>query len=177
MRPMNLINLMNYAWDDKQKTSAKEYALKFRNLISHAYVDILEKNKNISSDYDRPFYAIQEICVFIIKCDDDFLQGEYDAYVNFCNYAKFQPLSVKDVTALRNRKTLQDLSNTIVYIKYFRTLLNDDKYEALILGFCYLSLLGDTAFDENEYYILRTFFDQGYDYCPSDWSSFKREWK
>ena len=43
MKSMNLIHLMNYAWDDKTKTNAKEYAAKFRNLLSHAYVDILEK--------------------------------------------------------------------------------------------------------------------------------------
>lgn len=176
MKSMNLIHLMNYAWDDKTKTNAKEYAAKFRNLLSHAYVDILEKNKTMSSDYDKPFYAIQEICVFLMKCDDDFLQGEYDAYVNFCNYAGFQPLSVKDVTALHNRKTVTDLANDIAYIKSFRYYLDDNKYEALILSFCYLSLLGDNAFDENEYYIIRTFFDEGYDYCPYDWSTFKREW-
>ena len=119
MKPMNLIDLMNYAWDDKKKTNAKDYALKFRNLISHAYTDILTRNKQLNYDCERPFYVIQEICVFLIKCDGDFLQGEYDAYRYFCNYAGIDPLSVKDVTALRERKTLDNLINDIDYIKSY----------------------------------------------------------
>ena len=49
-------------------------------------------------------------------------------------------------------------------------------YEAMVLAFCYLCLHGDKAMDENEYYILRCFFEQGVDYAPSSWQQFKDEW-
>ena len=57
-----------------------------------------------------------------------------------------------------------------------RESIEPDKYEALILAFCYLCLQGDKAMDENEYYILRCFFEKGYDYAPATWQQFKDEW-
>ena len=57
-----------------------------------------------------------------------------------------------------------------------REFVDGDNYNAMVLGFCYLSLLGDTSFDENEYYIIRCFYDARYDYAPRDWAQFKREW-
>lgn len=43
-------------------------------------------------------------------------------------------------------------------------------------GILFSFLVGRQIFDENEYYILRCFFeDDSYDYCPSTWEQFKRE--
>ena len=39
-KSMNMISLMNYAWDQRQKVSAETYQEQCRNLLSHAYVDL-----------------------------------------------------------------------------------------------------------------------------------------
>lgn len=182
MKPMNLVQLMNYAWDNRYSSTAEELQENVRNLISHAYV----KYDTIFRDYcarkgevydDRVFYAFQRIFVFVTNSDGDFLQGEYDAYVKYCNWACINPLSVDDCKALYNRTSVDVLSNDIRTLSALRDRIDDSVYEAMVVGFCFLSLLGDRAFDENEYYILRCFFKDGYDYCPSTWEQFKREWK
>ena len=79
-----MISLMNYAWDQRQKVDAATYQDQCRNLLSHAYADLT----NMYNDYcvrqnvkneDLIFYTFQEIFVFIMLSDGDFLQGEYDA--------------------------------------------------------------------------------------------------
>ena len=176
MKQMNLIALMNYAWDQRKYVNYEQYATQSTNLISHAYVEIRSKAISYGHDEDKVFYALQDVYAFIINCDGDVLQGEYDAYVNFCRYAGIKALSVSDIKSLYARKTVNDLSASISYINSFRSYVDDSKFEALVLSFCYLALLGDKTMDENEYYILRCFFDKDYDYCPSDWATFKREW-
>ena len=111
-----------------------------------------------------------------MKSDGDFLQGEYDAYCAFCKYAGIEQLSVNDVNSLYDRLTVDKVASNINAISSCRNQIDDNKYEAMVLAFCFLSLLGDTSFDENEYYIIRCFFLDDYDYCPSDWETFKREW-
>ena len=50
-------------------------------------------NEVINLVDDLIFYPFQEIFVFIMLSDDDFLQGEYDAYCKYCGFAGFKPLS------------------------------------------------------------------------------------
>ena len=182
MKSMNLIHLMNYAWERRVEDGLETLQKHFTNLISHAYAkmsDICRREYEIQGrEYnDFVFYVFQDLLVYIMKTDGDLLNGEYDAYKSFCNYAYVVPLSVNDVNALYQRKTVDDLVKRINYIKSFRREIDDNQYEAMILSFCYFCLLGDRAFDENEYYILRCFFDEDYDYCPKDWNTFKKEWK
>ncbi len=180
-RKLNMIDLMNYAWEQRKEVSAETYQDQCRNLLSHAYADLSSMyskycdNENINND-DLIFYTFQEIFVFIMLSDEDFLQGEYDAYCKYCSFAGFQPLSVADCKALYARKTVEDLANDINFLNDLRDGINPDKYEAMVLAFCYLCLQGDKAMDENEYYILRCFFSAGFDYAPSTWEQFKKEW-
>ena len=102
-------------------------------------------------------------------------QGEYDAYVKFCELAGYQCLTVDECKSFYKRKTTSDLAESIRTIKNYRYNVSTNNYEAMIVAFCYLCLLGDKAMDENEYYIIRCFFDESEDYCPSDWATFKRE--
>lgn len=178
---MNMISLMNYAWDQRQKVDAATFQDQCRNLLSHAYADLT----NMYNDYcarqgvkneDLIFYTFQEIFVFIMLSDDDFLQGEYDAYCKFCNYAGIQPLSVADCRSLYGRTSVERLGQDINFLSQLRETIEPSKYEAMVLAFCYLCLHGDKAMDENEYYILRCFFEQGVDYAPSSWQQFKDEW-
>ena len=111
-----------------------------------------------------------------MKCDGEFLQGEYDAYCKFCKWAKIQALTVADVNALYSRTSVDRVIEDIKLINGLREFIDGDNYNAMVLGWCYLSLLGDGKFDENEYYIIRCFYDARYDYLPRDWAQFKREW-
>lgn len=180
-KSINMIDLCNLAWDRRTKLALSEYYTKTKNLLSHAYVEyknmFIDFCRNKGQAYeDQVFYIFQHILVFLMMCDDDFLQGEYDCYKTFCEYANFEPLTVDSVRPLYNRLTVDDLSKDISILRDLRGYLNDpDNYEAMVQGFCYFCLSGDKAMDENEYYILRCFFESG-DYCPDTWEQFKREW-
>ena len=168
--PINMIELCNLAWDRKSKLAPSEYYVKTKNLLSHAYVEcgrILGREK--------VFVAFQRILVFLMLCDEDFLQGEYDCYKTFCDYAKYEALTVSDCRSLYNRLSVDDLTDEIATLVKLRDSIDPENYEAMVQGFCYFCLSGDKAMDENEYYILRCFF-QGSDYAPSSWDQFKREW-
>ena len=179
---MNLISMMNQAWQRKNEVSAEEFEIKVKNLISHAFVEIermyVDFCKSKGYEYkDDVFYIFQRLIIYFIFTDGDFLQGEYDAYVKYCNWAKIEPLTVDDCKNLYNRLSTEDIVNDIKLINGIRDSIDPVNFTALVQGFCYMSLLGDKSFDENEYYILRCFFQDGYDYCPADWETFKREWK
>lgn len=173
---MNLVQMMNYAWDKRQSNSAEELECYVRNLLSHAHVDYDRIFRANGYPEDKAFYAIQTVLIFISLSDNDFLQGEYDAYVKYCNWAGIKPLTVADCRAFYERNTTQRLVDDISLLKSYRYQLGDDLYDSMVTAFCLISLLGDKAFDENEYYIIRCFFDEGIDYCPSNWEQFKREW-
>ena len=167
---INMIDLCNLAWDRKSKLAPSEYYVKTKNLLSHAYV---ECGRLIGRE--KVFVAFQRILVFLMLCDDDFLQGEYDCYKTFCDYAKYEALTVSDCRSLYNRLSVDDLTDEIATLVKLRDSIDPENYEAMVQGFCYFCLSGDKAMDENEYYILRCFF-QGNDYAPSSWDQFKREW-
>ena len=90
----------------------------------------------------------------IMLSDDDFLQGEYDAYCKFCKYANIEPLSVADCRSLYGRTSVDKLAENINFLSKLRDSIDSSKYEAMVLAFCYLCLQGDKAMDENEYYSL-----------------------
>ena len=167
---INMIDLCNLAWDRKSKLAPSEYYVKTKNLLSHAYV---ECGRIIGRE--KVFVAFQRILVFLMLCDDDFLQGEYDCYKTFCDYAKYEALTVSDCRSLYNRLSVDDLTDEIATLVKLRDSIDPENYEAMVQGFCYFCLSGDKAMDENEYYILRCFF-QNCDYAPSSWEQFKREW-
>jgi len=170
---LNLVSLMNYAWDRRTSDSAEYLQEQVRNLVSHAYVSI----QKLAPDNGRVFIMFQHLFVFLIKADGEHLQGEYDAYCKFCEWAGYQPLKVEDVNSLYNRLSTNELVKDVNELKSYRDRIDGNEYQAMILGFCFLSLLGDKSFDENEYYVIRCFFDDdGYDYCPATWEQFKREW-
>ena len=181
MKPMNLVDIMNYAWDNRYSSADRELQDKVKNLISHAYA----KYDSIYRDYfarkgevydDRVFYAFQRIFMFVTNSDGSFLQSEYDFYVKYCGWVGISPLSVDDCKALYARTSVDTVAGDIRTLSALRNRIDDSAYEAMIVGFCLLALLGDREFDENEYYIIRCFFEDGYDYCPATWEQFKKEW-
>jgi len=181
IRQMNMLTHMDKAWNEKRRLDVNTYEEHCKNLVSHAYQELVKIYRNYCSNKgeaykDEVFYMFQRIFVFIMKCDGEFLQGEYDAYCKFCSYAGIRALTVSDVNALYDRTDVDVVIEDIKLINNLREYIDGDNFNAMVLGWCYLSLLGDTTVDENEYYIIRCFYDSRYDYCPRDWDTFKREW-
>lgn len=179
---INMLNLMNIAWQRRNEVSSEEYEVKIKNLISHSFVEyermFKDYCKNNNKEYEEQVFVIyQHIFVFMMLSDGDFLQGEYDAYCKYCQWAGFKPLSVAETRALYQQLSIEELSNDIATLTSLREFIDPENYEALVQGLCYLSLTGDRELDENEYYILRCFFEKGFDYAPATWADLKNEWK
>ena len=178
---LDLVKLMNIAWERRKESTAEEYEEKVKNLISHAFVEYENiyvsycKDKNIKYN-DDVFYLFQRLILWNCLADDEFLQGEYDAYCKYCSWAKINPLTVEDCKALVRRTSRDAIVADLSLITKLRDAVDPENYQAMVQGFCYMSLLGDKSFDENEYYLIRCFLKDGYDYCPSTWEQFKREW-
>ena len=176
---MNMIADMNEAWKDmNEQTSQKnqEYVL---NLISHAFVDLDSAWRDVAKRRgeryeDEAFYVFQKILVNFMLCDNEFLQSEYDCYCKFCHLAHVQPLSVEDCRSFYNRVSVEDLGSNIRGLFNLRSNIGEDKYHAMVRGFCHFCLLSDHEMDENEYYILSCFYASSE--APSSWAQFKKEW-
>ena len=176
---MNMIADMNEAWQDMKECSSQKNQEYVLNLISHAFVDIDTAWRNVAKKngnrYDNDtFYLFQQIIVNFMLCDDEFLQGEYDCYCRFCNFAHVQPLSVADCRSYYNRVSVEELGNSIRRLYNLRSSLGVEKYHAMVRGFCHFCLLSDKEMDENEYYILSCFYASNE--APSSWAQFKKEW-
>lgn len=178
---MNMINQMNEAWSKRCSLTHEKFEEEFRNLMSHGFVIIDRVMKEFCDksghEYEEDtFYAIQRVIISIIKCDNEFLQGEYDGYVKYCTWAHINPLSVQEVNELYPDLTRETLTNDIKLITATRDIMDPSIYSAFVLSLCYLSLMGDKSFDENEYHIIRCFYEPNFDYVPSTWEDFKKEW-
>ena len=178
---LNMVSLMNIAWDRRCNSSHEEFEVMIKNLLSHSFVELERIYQDWCYDKgrtynDEVFYLYQRIIISIMLCDGEFLQGEYDAYLKYCSWAGFKALSVSEVRSLHSRISSDELIADINLITGMREYFDPENYEALVKGFCFFSLAGDKSFDENEYYIIRCFFDSYYDYVPSTWEQFKREW-
>lgn len=179
---INLVKMMNEAWDARQRYDADVLGDLVVKKIAPAFNDyesmFIQFCKEEGNQYkDEVFIVYQHIFLFFMLCDDDFLQGEYDAYCKFCKWANIKPLSTDRMRELYREIKVDTLINDIGLLFRLRNSIPAAKYEDMVQGFCYLTLLGDRAFDENEYYILRCFYEVGYDIQPSDWEAFKKEWK
>ena len=176
---MDFIALMNKAWRIKNEIGYERVQVEFKNLLSNSYVRIAEAcaNKLIGNRevaFNVIYKALEIVIIGIMKNDIDLLQGEYDAYIKFadsCNKKHYNSNEIRNMSL-----TTDQISKAINVLTNYRYSISNEVYEGMVLAFCYLALLGDTAFDENEYYIIRCFFNSSLDYCPSDWETFKREW-
>jgi len=173
---------MNEAWEDMRQVSNdknQEYVI---NLLSHSYVKIESIWKAFcqkkGTEYDsNTFYLFQQILVKLMLCDGDFLQSEYDCYCKFCHTAGVKPLSVADCKSFNNRTSVEKLGISIKMLNEMRGSIGEREFQAMVRSFCHFAFLSDKAIDENEFYIIRCFYQNAYgDYCPETWSRFKQEW-
>lgn len=108
--------------------------------------------------------------------DGDFKQGEYDVYCDFCRAINRAPLTVDECRTLYNENIDSKIHNKIIFMKKIRVIVNPEDYSKFIEGLCYISLMGTRKFHEYEFYYLKNFFIEGYDYIGTDWEKFKKQW-
>ena len=178
---LNMIDLMNEAWEDRFNYDSDTYQEYCKNLFSHAYVKIRNgfaeycaQNNLDSQNYVDTLFNVVIIAFMII--DGDFNEEEYSAYATFCNYAEITPYSYEECLAILAALTPELVVQSIQMLVGTRDIVGAEDWQSLVLGFCYLCLMGDKEMDENEYYLLSCFFEDGYDYKPESWDAFKAEW-
>lgn len=178
---INMIDDMNDAWNDMREKDVATNRKYVVNLLSHSFVAVDKewrafcKEKNYKYDNDT-FYLYQKLLIKLMFCDGDFLQSEYDAYCDFCDWANFEELSVSDCKSCNGRVTGEELVQAIQLLINLRGAMGEDNYHYLAMAFCHFALLSDRAMDEDEYYIIRCFYVGNSDYAPSTWEKFKKEW-
>ena len=174
---MDIVALFDEAWDLKRENTHERSEEMFKNLISHGFVAFEEFFKDLLKDeYDDDlFYVIQKVLTYLIYADGDCLQGEYDAYVKYCDWAGFQACTVSELEQLYDDIDYDGLTDDLDVIIEYRDRIPEDDYRALVLGLCLFCFMGDDEIDEDEYAIVSFFLQQPEDYAP-DWETFKRDW-
>lgn len=177
-KPIDLIELLKLARDRRKHCVSKDYWTKTKNLLSHAYVDYKEMYvdfcKKKGEEYnDKIFYIFQHMLVFLMMCDGRVGYREYESYKVFCEFAKIEPLTKKDISALYDRLTVDSLVQEMSLLSDLREYIEADDFEAMVQGFCYFAIDDKKKLHKNQYYILRGFFEDKYDTCPNSWFSFK----
>ena len=178
MKSINLIECMNFAWKKRNSLSSTEYKRQTFNLITHAFNGVYDAIDEFTGQekFNKLFITFQHVFIYLMKCDDQFLQGEYDVYCDFCKWCKYNSLKVEEVNNLYKKLDTNIIIEDIRLILNHRNQIGDEKYNLLVLAFCCFSLLGDQSFDENEYYIIRCFLYSDIDVFPRNWETFKKEW-
>ncbi len=157
---MNLTQLFNEAWQARCSNSHEGAEVEFKNLLSHGFVAMERELRKVIPNYDENlFYMVQRILARLIVIDGEYLQGEYDAYVKYCDWANFEALSVarlKELGSSVSFDTFKDYANLILAT---RPLIGEQNYRCFVLSLCYMSLFGDKKIDEAEYKMITWFLD------------------
>lgn len=178
---LNMIDLVNEAWEYRYKYTSESYTNLCQKLLSSAYIKI-DKDydnyciKNNIKNEEIVFVIFQRVIISFMLTDGDFHQEEYDAYCNFCDCANIKPLTMQRCREIYNIMDVITIAQFVSKLIKSRETVDPNEWKKMILGFCCLCLMGDKAMDEDEYYILRCFFEDGFDYKPKSWENFKREW-
>lgn len=172
---MNIIEMMNEAWEDRKTYSHEQNEISFKNLLSHGYVEMDKYYHSINKDYgDTLFLLIQDLLIWFILTDKEFLQGEYDAYAKYCEWADFEPLTSQQCVERYKKLDLEYIIKVVKHISATRGHIPEDDYAAFVTSLCFLSLFGDKEVDKEEYALISCFFTNEDDYCPT-WEKFRKE--
>lgn len=178
--PINMVSMVKFAKKQRLANAVEQFEELAKNLLSHAFVEVegvflqyCERNKK---RYNHEVFTVfQHLFIFLTLSDGHFLHDEYDMYCKYCAWAKFKPLSIADCRMLYDKLTVQNLLSDIRFLTSLRQYTSPEYYTAMVQGLCFIALLGDLEFDENEYYILRGFFQSGFDTFPDSYAKFKIE--
>ena len=167
--------MLRDAKEDTRKFSYYQNETIFKNLLSHGYTKINEIYQKLDPEYgDTLFMVVQDILIWLMFSDGQLIQGEYDGYLRFCDYADFEPLSVEKCVERSKKLDVDYLISLIKHIAAARSHIPEDDYEAFVKSLCHMILFGDQEIDEEEYELLSCFFTSDDDYCP-EWNEFQKE--
>lgn len=176
-QPINLVKLTNDVWKLANGLSDSEYkdGLVKRLYISFNEIENLIKRqmKELGYTYQNEvFDMFSEIISHYIMCDDKLTDDEFDIYKRICFAVGHKPLTKSKLIQLRNSTDIDRLRDDVRFFVGCRSDVTHLVYLELLEGICMLSYIGDNSFNENAFYILRTFLFDYFDEVPADWEEY-----
>lgn len=179
---INCDMIMDVAYKARRQFTPKQIGERAKNLVSHSFNEFerLFKAKAESAGFtynEKCFVIYQHLYVFLIMADGKFVEEEYVAYKDFCDWARFKPLTVEDFKNVHQRFTLEDVDNDIKELVALRDQITPENYFYFVAGLFYLVLVSKSNIHENEYNILIKLFEKGYDNIPFTYAEFSRKYR
>jgi hypothetical protein len=173
--------LIEYAYKARRQFTPKEIGERAKNLVSHAFNEFeklyIDKAEKAGFTYnEKCFIVFQHLYIFLIMCDGNFYEEEYEAYKTFCEWARFKELSVEDFKNVYNKFTIEDIYNEIKELVSLRDQIDPENYSYFVSGLFYLVLVSKNSIHENEYNILVRLFEEEYDLIPLTYAEFKAKY-
>lgn len=175
-RKVDLYELVTDSWQARMILTSAQRIENFATLLSRSY--IIMKNwydykclkENIPNE-DLIFNIFKKIIIKFIFCDREFHNEEYAMYCSFVSYCKAYPESIAECKKIYKETSLNYISGCIKYILPFREIIPPDYWRQMLLGFCYLCT-ADDVMHENQFILLQTFFEKGFDEKPESWDEY-----
>ena len=179
---MNCDMIIDYAYKARRQFTPKQIGERAKNLVSHSFNEFekifKEKAEKAGFTYnEKCFIIFQHLYIFLIMADGKFMEEEYVAYTDFCDWARFKPLTVDDFKNVYQRFTLDDLANDIKELVALRDQITPENYFYFVSGLFYLVLVSKSNIHENEYNIIIQLFEKGYDVIPFTYAEFDRKYR
>jgi hypothetical protein len=176
-QPINFVTLTNDVWNLANSLSGEEYK---NCLLKKFYISFNEIEKMIKRQMKEQGYTynnevfnmFSEIISHYMICDDELTDEEFDIYRSICFTISHKPLTKAKLIQLRNSTDIDRLRDDVRFFLGCRSDVAHPIYLELLQGICMLSYIGNSSFNENAFYILRTFLFDYYDEIPADWQEY-----
>ena len=178
---INLVEQFQLAWQEKQNFSHERREENTVALLKRVHDEYASTVRNYLSSIGRPydnqvFTALQNVLVYLCCCDGQYSQGEADAYTKLCYRIGMSPLSVSEFKSKAESMSMSVLTKNIAVFTFFRDKLSSPIiFEYLISGLCMYAFLGTNELYENEFYVIKTFLNTGFDWFPESWEMLKKQ--
>ena len=178
---IDLVDQLKLAWQERVDFSherREENAVALLKRVHDEYATTIRSHlASIGQPYaNQAFTALQNVLVYLCCCDGQYSQGECDAYTKLCYRIGMRPLSVEEVRSKANNMSISVLTKNIAVFTFFRDRLSAPIiFEYLISGLCTFAFLGTGKLNENEFYVLKTFLNTGFDWFPQTWEQLDQQ--
>jgi hypothetical protein len=191
-RSLNMVPMFIKAYEDRKDCGNGYIMDKAKSNIIRGYKAILKNWRFVAKQTNQfddlggektveavLFDAIESLLTLLI-CPDGRLDSDYDVYCDICqtlgHKARSKAELKKHFQSMNQDKTEETLKTITFFYSVARRCVAPDKFEALVQGFCYLSLSDNTVFEDEYIVIAMCFFDEDIDTYPKTWAQFKREY-
>lgn len=173
--------VIDYAYKARRQFTPKQIGERAKNLLSHSFNEFEKlfkaKAENAGFTYnEKCFIIFQHLYIFLTMADGKFMEEEYEAYKDFCDWARFKELSVADFKNVHQRFTLEDVESEIKELVAFRDQITPENYFYFVSGLFYFVLVSKSNIHENEYNILVKLFEKDFDQIPWTYAEFKQKY-